>query len=83
MVAGGVGANKQLRERLNEMGRRRKVDVYYPDLAFCTDNGAMIAFAGAMRLQAAPQVARHGYDYGVTPRWDLADIRLPACPPEA
>ena len=77
VVAGGVGANRQLRERLNEMGRRRKVDVFYPDLAFCTDNGAMIAFAGAMRLQAAPQLARHGYDYGVTPRWDLSDIRLP------
>jgi len=78
VVAGGVGANRQLRERLNEMGKRRKVEVFYPDLAFCTDNGAMIAFAGAMRLQAAPQLARHGYDYGVTPRWDLADIRLPA-----
>jgi N6-L-threonylcarbamoyladenine synthase len=54
------------------------VEVYYPDLAFCTDNGAMIAFAGAMRLQAAPGLARHDYDYGVTPRWDLSDIRLPA-----
>ncbi|HBD40025.1 MAG TPA: tRNA (adenosine(37)-N6)-threonylcarbamoyltransferase complex transferase subunit TsaD, partial [Cupriavidus sp.] len=77
VVAGGVGANRQLRERLNEMGKRRKVEVFYPDLAFCTDNGAMIAFAGAMRLKAAPELARHGYDYGVTPRWDLADIRLP------
>ncbi len=77
VVAGGVGANRQLRERLNEMGKRRKVEVFYPDLAFCTDNGAMIAFAGAMRLKAAPELARHGYDYGVTPRCDLADIRLP------
>lgn len=78
VVAGGVGANRQLRERLNDLGKRRKVEVYYPDLAFCTDNGAMIAFAGAMRLQAAPGLARHDYDYGVTPRWDLSDIRLPA-----
>ncbi|WP_454055791.1 tRNA (adenosine(37)-N6)-threonylcarbamoyltransferase complex transferase subunit TsaD [Cupriavidus sp. Marseille-Q8015] len=78
VVAGGVGANRQLRERLNQQARARRVEVFYPDLAFCTDNGAMIAFAGAMRLQAAPQLARVGYDYGVTPRWDLADLRLPA-----
>ncbi|BDB25023.1 tRNA (adenosine(37)-N6)-threonylcarbamoyltransferase complex transferase subunit TsaD [Cupriavidus sp. P-10] len=78
VVAGGVGANRQLRERLDQLGRQRRIDVYYPDLAFCTDNGAMIAFAGAMRLQAAPELARREYGYGVTPRWDLADIRLPS-----
>lgn len=78
VVAGGVGANRQLRARLDTLGRQRKIEVHYPDLAFCTDNGAMIAFAGAMRLQAAPQLARHDYGYGVTPRWELADIRLPA-----
>lgn len=78
VVAGGVGANRQLRERLDQLGKQRKIEVYYPDLAFCTDNGAMIAFAGAMRLQAAPELARHEYGYGVTPRWDLADIRLPS-----
>ncbi|RAS10343.1 O-sialoglycoprotein endopeptidase [Cupriavidus alkaliphilus] len=78
VVAGGVGANRQLRERLDQLGRQRKLEVYYPDLAFCTDNGAMIAFAGAMRLQAAPALARREYGYGVTPRWDLADIRLPS-----
>jgi len=78
VVAGGVGANRQLRERLDTLGRQRRIKVHYPDLAFCTDNGAMIAFAGAMRLQAAPQLAQHDYGYGVTPRWELADIRLPA-----
>ncbi|WP_454722225.1 MULTISPECIES: tRNA (adenosine(37)-N6)-threonylcarbamoyltransferase complex transferase subunit TsaD [Cupriavidus] len=78
VVAGGVGANRQLRERLNQLAAQRKIEVHYPDLAFCTDNGAMIAFAGAMRLQAAPQLARRDYGYGVTPRWDLSDIRLPA-----
>ncbi len=78
VVAGGVGANRQLRARLDTLGRQRKIEVHYPDLAFCTDNGAMIAFAGAMRLQAAPQLARRDYGYGVTPRWELADIRLPA-----
>ncbi|WP_020200881.1 tRNA (adenosine(37)-N6)-threonylcarbamoyltransferase complex transferase subunit TsaD [Cupriavidus sp. WS] len=78
VVAGGVGANRQLRERLDQLAAQRKIEVHYPDLAFCTDNGAMIAFAGAMRLQAAPELARHDYGYGVTPRWDLSDIRLPA-----
>lgn len=78
VVAGGVGANRQLRERLDQLGKQRKIEVYYPDLAFCTDNGAMIAFAGAMRFQAAPELARRDYGYGVTPRWDLADIRLPS-----
>jgi N6-L-threonylcarbamoyladenine synthase len=78
VVAGGVGANRQLRERLDELAAKRRAQVFYPDLAFCTDNGAMIAFAGAMRLQAAPQLAQREYGYGVTPRWDLADLRLPA-----
>ncbi|WP_059411302.1 tRNA (adenosine(37)-N6)-threonylcarbamoyltransferase complex transferase subunit TsaD [Cupriavidus basilensis] len=78
VVAGGVGANRQLRERLDQLAAQKKIEVHYPDLAFCTDNGAMIAFAGAMRLQAAPELARHDYGYGVTPRWDLSDIRLPA-----
>lgn len=77
VVAGGVGANRQLRERLDEQARRRRATVSYPDLAFCTDNGAMIAFAGAMRLQAAPELARRAYDYGVTPRWELSELRLP------
>ncbi|TWG89223.1 O-sialoglycoprotein endopeptidase [Cupriavidus gilardii J11] len=77
VVAGGVGANRQLRERLDEQARRRRATVSYPDLAFCTDNGAMIAFAGAMRLQAAPELGRRAYDYGVTPRWELSELRLP------
>jgi len=77
VVAGGVGANRQLRERLNQEAAKRKSQVYYPDLSFCTDNGAMIAFAGAMRLEAAPELAQRNYSYGVTPRWDLADLRLP------
>jgi N6-L-threonylcarbamoyladenine synthase len=78
VVAGGVGANRQLRERLDADAKRRGLRVFYPELAFCTDNGAMIAFAGAMRLAAAPQLALRGYDFGVTPRWDLEDIRLGA-----
>ncbi|VVD74157.1 tRNA (adenosine(37)-N6)-threonylcarbamoyltransferase complex transferase subunit TsaD [Pandoraea soli] len=74
VVAGGVGANTQLREGLNEAARRRGYRVHYPDLAFCTDNGAMIAFAGAMRLKYWPDEADTEYAYTVRPRWDLADI---------
>ena len=74
VVAGGVGANTQLREGLNEAARRRGYRVHYPDLAFCTDNGAMIAFAGAMRLKYWPDEADSEYAYTVRPRWDLADI---------
>ncbi|MBY4896462.1 tRNA (adenosine(37)-N6)-threonylcarbamoyltransferase complex transferase subunit TsaD [Cupriavidus sp. AU9028] len=78
VVAGGVGANRQLRERLDDLARRHRFEVHYPPLDLCTDNGAMIAFAGAMRLQAAPELASRDYGYGVTPRWDLSELRLPA-----
>lgn len=68
VVAGGVGANTRLREKLGAEAASKGLEVFYPQLAFCTDNGAMIAFAGAMRLQHA----RHDYTFGVRPRWDLA-----------
>jgi N6-L-threonylcarbamoyladenine synthase len=51
VIAGGVGANKRLRARLAEMGKAMGVNVYYPRLEFCTDNGAMIAYAGYLRLK--------------------------------
>jgi N6-L-threonylcarbamoyladenine synthase len=52
VVAGGVGANKQLRATLDDEAKRKRLRVYYPELEFCTDNGAMIALAGCLRLQA-------------------------------
>ena len=52
IVSGGVGANTRLRERLNEATKKKLCKVSYPRLEFCTDNGAMIAFAGALRLEA-------------------------------
>ncbi len=52
VIAGGVGANRRLRERLGEMVRRLGVELYFPRAEFCTDNGAMIALAGCMRLSA-------------------------------
>ncbi|MFO1323102.1 MAG: tRNA (adenosine(37)-N6)-threonylcarbamoyltransferase complex transferase subunit TsaD [Burkholderiales bacterium] len=68
VVAGGVGANRELRARLVAS---RGADVYFPDLQFCTDNGAMIALAGALRLGAA---TAGDYAFEVRPRWDLATL---------
>ncbi len=72
VVAGGVGANRVLRERLSADITKRGGKVFYPDLEFCTDNGAMIAFAGALRL--AQQQGRKEYRFGVKARWDLQEI---------
>lgn len=77
VVSGGVGANKRLRERLNEAALKRGASVSYPRLEFCTDNGAMIAFAGAMRLHAMQQNTPD-YSFSVRPRWDLAELKAPA-----
>ena len=72
VVAGGVGANRLLRERLNKDIGKRNGKVFYPDLEFCTDNGAMIAFAGALRL--AQQQNKKDYRFNVKPRWDLQEL---------
>jgi N6-L-threonylcarbamoyladenine synthase len=71
VVAGGVGANALLRERLNFECVKRGIRVHYPELALCTDNGAMIALAGAMRLQRDASAARRDYAFDVRPRWPL------------
>jgi N6-L-threonylcarbamoyladenine synthase len=76
VVSGGVGANTRLRERLNIATKRKLCKVSYPRLAFCTDNGAMIAFAGAKRLEAM-QETKENYSFSVRPRWDLADLIAP------
>lgn len=74
VVAGGVGANALLRQRLNAECERRSVRVHYPQLHFCTDNGAMIALAAGMRLQAGLAAPQAHYSFDVKPRWDLADL---------
>ena len=87
VVSGGVGANSKLREKLNAATKKKLCKVSYPRLEFCTDNGAMIAFAGAMRLEAmrlkksALQTNIHAaygaYAFSVKPRWDLAELSKP------
>jgi N6-L-threonylcarbamoyladenine synthase len=76
VVAGGVGANTHLRERLTREAAARGVTVFYPRLEFCTDNGAMIAFAGAARLASTlnPTAAQQDLAFAVRPRWDLASL---------
>jgi N6-L-threonylcarbamoyladenine synthase len=71
VVAGGVGANVQLRARLNALATRRGIRVCFPRHAFCTDNGAMIAFAGALRLAAGQG---ESLEVSVRPRWDMATL---------
>jgi len=71
VVAGGVGANRELRARLSSSIARRGGQVYFPALEFCTDNGAMIALVGALRLPGAV-VGDHAFS--VKPRWDLASL---------
>ncbi|HLW73489.1 MAG TPA: tRNA (adenosine(37)-N6)-threonylcarbamoyltransferase complex transferase subunit TsaD [Gammaproteobacteria bacterium] len=72
VVAGGVGANKRLRARLKERVQALGGEVYYPRTEFCTDNGAMIAYAGAMRLQS-----RKPAESPVTARWSLDSLTPP------
>jgi N6-L-threonylcarbamoyladenine synthase len=72
VVAGGVGANGRLRERLSDAAAGQGITVHFPELALCTDNGAMIAFAGALRLaRGAPR----DYTFTVRPRWDLDQLQ--------
>ena len=71
VVAGGVGANVRLRARLQALAGKRGGRVCFPRPEFCTDNGAMIAFAGALRLQAGQGEAAA---VTVQPRWDMASL---------
>jgi N6-L-threonylcarbamoyladenine synthase len=74
VIAGGVGANSQLRQALNTAAAKKRFEVFYPELALCTDNGAMIALAGALRIARHPQAARFDYGFNVKPRWPLDAI---------
>jgi len=75
VVAGGVGANLQLRERLAQAMQKMKGEVFFPPLSLCTDNGAMIAYAAACRVNAGlVDLTATDHAFTVRPRWDLQDI---------
>jgi N6-L-threonylcarbamoyladenine synthase len=75
VVAGGVGANSALRAQLNAQCQQQGVRVHYPELHLCTDNGAMIAMAAAMRIQAVPDLRmNHDGAFDVRPRWPLQEL---------
>ncbi len=78
VVAGGVGANKALRTALEAGCARRNWRVHYPELQLCTDNGAMIAMAAAMRLDAGVQSGDRNYSFDVRPRWPLTELSVEA-----
>ena len=71
VVAGGVSANSALRKRLATMAAQEGVDMFYPRLEFCTDNAAMIAYAGLLRLQRGEH---EELNFHVYPRWPLSDL---------
>ncbi|VAW80472.1 N(6)-L-threonylcarbamoyladenine synthase [hydrothermal vent metagenome] len=71
VIAGGVGANQALREGLGRMTDEMGAELFFPRLEFCTDNGAMIAYAGACRLQAGE---RQDQEITVRPRWSLEEL---------
>jgi N6-L-threonylcarbamoyladenine synthase len=74
VVAGGVGANRSLREKLAVMAGQEQAEVFFPRLEFCTDNGAMIAYVGCLRLQAGES---DDNDVSVRPRWKISELQRP------
>jgi len=78
VVAGGVGANRSLRDALGAAMKQGQVELFFPEFQFCTDNGAMIALVGALRLE---QAAPPDYAFTVRPRWELTSVRAPGNSP--
>ena len=71
VIAGGVSANKQIRASLTQMVTKENARLYFPRLEFCTDNGAMIAYAGCQRLMAGQQ---QGLEIYARPRWPISEL---------
>jgi N6-L-threonylcarbamoyladenine synthase len=76
VVAGGVGANASLRSTLSQACALKGVRAHYPELHLCSDNGAMIALAAAMRLRSGASRAERGHAFDVRPRWPLQEAGL-------
>jgi len=76
VLAGGVGANMQLRNALNDKAKKTGFEVHYPPLELCTDNGVMIAFAGALRMLAKNNGSTTSGAFDIKPRWDLQSNNL-------
>ena len=74
VVAGGVGANASLRTQLQKACQAIRAKVFFPELSLCTDNGAMIALAAAMRLQTGLEQPSFQYAFDVKPRWPLSSV---------
>jgi N6-L-threonylcarbamoyladenine synthase len=74
VIAGGVGANQALREGLSEMAQNMGVKLHFPPLQWCTDNGAMIAMAAAMRVASGIQSGAFAYGFDVKARWALTSV---------
>ena len=71
IISGGVGANKTLRNKIIAECNQNEFEYFFPDLTFCTDNGAMIALAGSLRLNMP---SKENYSFSVKPRWKLTEI---------
>ena len=76
VLAGGVGANLQLRAALNSSAKKNRFEVHYPPVNLCTDNGVMIAFAGALRLLEENNGSSTYGAFDIKPRWDLASNNI-------
>lgn len=74
VIAGGVGANQHLRQSMKSLAEEKGFRVFYPRPSFCTDNGAMIAYAGCQRLLAGEQTPQ----LNVRARWPLSELSTPA-----
>ncbi len=74
VVAGGVGANRSLRSKLAQMAENENINVFFPRPEFCTDNGAMIAYVGCLRLLAGES---ESIDVSVRPRWKISELNRP------
>lgn len=71
IIAGGVSANKQLRQALSHLMSQLKGEVFYPQPQFCTDNGAMIAYTGFLRLKQGQHTS---LEIEVRPRWTMTEL---------